>query len=160
MQYSVLSRLPHHCPSLKDITQSFNVILFLDFNWEQRQLSTRLRSFLLSYDGSQVLTNLRMLMVTVILNFKQNLERTQDSFWSFLEIRTIYILFCMPSFSTCTYHHQLRLTTPPHLACTQTATASQPRYHYQHDGQELQVQGRAIRQRMPKRHCRCFLSGR
>jgi hypothetical protein len=56
---------------------------------------------------SQVLTNLRMLMVTVILNFK-NLERTQDSFWSsFLEkIRTIYTLFFVcPAFSTCIYHH-------------------------------------------------------
>ena len=31
MQYAVLSRLP----SLKDITQSINVLLFLYFNWEQ-----------------------------------------------------------------------------------------------------------------------------
>ena len=74
MQYAVLSCLPQCCSSLKDIRQSTNVRLFLDFNWEQPHDHTNcpLDCAVSSvYDGSQVMTNLRMLMPTVILNFSK-----------------------------------------------------------------------------------------
>ena len=127
MQYAVLFRLP----SLKDIPQSTNVLLFLDFNWEQRQLSTRLRSLLLSYDGSQVLTNLRMLMVTVILNFKYNLERTQDPFWviSWNTYYVYFVLYAQLFYLYISSSITMYYSTPP---CLHTQTvASQPRHHYQ-----------------------------
>ena len=103
--HRVLSHLPQRCPSLKDII-TLNQLTpppgrqLTATSWP-RQLSIRLPSLLCLTMGltlptlrrSQVLTNLRMLMVTVILNFK-NLERTQGSFWSsFLEKYVPYSLF-------------------------------------------------------------------
>ena len=102
----ILSHLPQRCPSPKDITPLNQLTpplgLQLTATSWPRQPSTRLPSLLCLTMGltlptlrrSQVPTNLRMLMVTVILNFK-NLERAQSSFWSsFLEkIRTIYTFF-------------------------------------------------------------------
>ena len=112
----------------------------------------------LSSDGSQVL------MVTLILDLKKT-WKGQDSFWIIsCEIRTYTVLYiyCLYaqlfylyiSSSITTYH------STPSCLHTQTAAASQPRHHFQHDGQELPVQGRAIRRRMRKRHCRRFLGRR
>lgn len=117
--HRILSRLPQRYPSPKDITilnqptppPGLQLTAAL---W--RQPSTRLPSRLCLTRGltlptlrrSQVLTNIRMLMVIVILNFK-NLERTQGSFWSsFLEKYVPYTFFVCPTISTCIYHHHHR----------------------------------------------------
>ena len=119
LRHRVLSHLPQRCPSPKDIITLNQLTpppgLQLTATSWPRQPSTRLPSLLCLTMGltlptlrrSQALTNLRMLMVTVILNFK-NLERTQGSFWSsFLEKYVPYTLFFVcPAFSTCTYHHR------------------------------------------------------
>ena len=102
--HRILSHLPQPCPSPKDITTLNQLtpppgLQLTAISWP-RQPSTRLPSLhCLTMDltlptlRSQVLTNIRMLMVIVILNFK-NLERTQGSFWSsFLEKYVPYALF-------------------------------------------------------------------
>ena len=102
----ILSHLPQRCPSPRDITtlnQPTPLLgLQLTTSWP-RQPSTRLPSLLcLMMDltlqtlrRSQVLTNSRMLIITVILNFKNlDSERTQGSFWSSFLENTHHILFC------------------------------------------------------------------
>ena len=116
-------------------------------------------------DGFQVLTNLRKLMVTVILDLKKKLGKDRIFFGSCLAkyvLMRYYIyfvlyvqLFYLYISSSITMYH-----STPSCLHIQTAAASQPRHHFQHDGQELPVQRRAIRLRMRKRHCRRFLGRR
>ena len=92
MQYAPL-------PSLKDITQATNVDLFLDFNWEQRQLSTRLRSLLCLTMGLKSWRIYECWWLPWFLISKKKLEKTQYSFWLFLEkyVRYIFCFIC-PAF--------------------------------------------------------------
>ena len=116
--HRVLTRPPQRCPSLKDITTLNQLtpppgLQLIATSWP-RQPSIRLPSLrclmmgltLPTLGRSQVLTNLRMLMVTVILNFKNLNSETDSGFFlvifSWKNTYHIYTFFVCPAFSTCT----------------------------------------------------------
>ena len=155
MQYAV----PFCLPSLKDITQSINVLLFLDFNWEQPHdhancpLDCEISSVLRWVSSPDEFTNVDGYRDSWL---QLKLGKDRIFFGSCLAkyvLMRYYIYFVLYaqlfylniSSSVTTYH------STPSCLHTQTAAASQPRHHYQHDEQEQLVQGRDIRRGMPKR---------